>query len=382
MKSILLLASALIVVSLSYAQNVGIGTTTPAAKLDVKSTVSPNVAQFNGVAPMYMSIFENDVYRGYWGSYSGNPEDVDFGTGAGTTGKLHLTIQASPKLTIDNTGNVGIGTTSPNYRMHITGGDLFLQSSAGSLRFGYDGGNQWRFPTTGGGADFRMETTTDGTTFTQQHYFSQNGNVGIGTGLTVPAARLHVGGTASETIRMQGANPYLSLYDNVDGYKGYLWYNGTDIVLGSSTANVRFASSGYRMTINTDGRVSIGTANKLATGYLLNVAGKTICEELKVQLNASWPDYVFHNDYKLMSLDELEKSISINKHLPNIPSAADITADKGFEVGDMNRRLLEKVEELTLYIIDINKQNQQLQKSNLQMENRLNVLETKLNQKN
>jgi len=63
-----------------------------------------------------------------------------------------------------------------------------------------------------------------------------------------------------------------------------------------------------------------------------------------------------------MPLEELEKSISINKHLPNIPSAADITEAKGFEVGDMNRKLLEKVEELTLYIIDINKKYSQLTK--------------------
>ncbi len=361
MKNFFLSVMATCFTSLLFSQNVGIGTNTPAAKLDVKSLTSPLVAQFNGASPMYVSIFENDVYRGYWGSYSGAPEDVDFSTGAGTTGKLHLGIQAVPRLTINNLGNVGIGTTSPNYKLHVTGGDLFVQSNSGSLRFGYDGSNQWRFPTTNGGADFRMEATTDGTTFTQQHYFAQNGNVGIGTGITVPAARLHVNTTTSETIRMQGANPYLSIYDNTDGYKGYLWYNGAnDIVLGSSTANVRFASSGYRMTINTDGRVSIGTANNLATGYLLNVAGKAICEEIKVQLVGSWPDYVFHKNYKLMPLDELEKSISINKHLPNVPSAADVTAANGIEVGEMNRKLLEKVEELTLYIIELNKKNIQL----------------------
>ncbi|MFZ4059505.1 MAG: hypothetical protein ACOYKE_15280, partial [Ferruginibacter sp.] len=64
-------------ISLTNAQNVGIGTTTPAARLDVK-TSSNYVGQFNGTAPMYMGIFEGDVYRGYWGSYSGSLEDIDF----------------------------------------------------------------------------------------------------------------------------------------------------------------------------------------------------------------------------------------------------------------------------------------------------------------
>ena len=81
---------------------------------------------------MYMGIFENDTYRGYWGSFSGAAEDVDFGTGAGDAiGKLHFTIQASPKLTINNNGNVGIGITNPTHLLHITSGDLFVQSSSG-----------------------------------------------------------------------------------------------------------------------------------------------------------------------------------------------------------------------------------------------------------
>jgi hypothetical protein len=76
---------------------------------------------------MYMGIFEGDVYRGYWGSYSGAAEDVDFGTGSGnTTGKLHFTIQANPRLTVGADGKVGIGTTSPSHLMHINGGDLFV----------------------------------------------------------------------------------------------------------------------------------------------------------------------------------------------------------------------------------------------------------------
>lgn len=186
------------------AQNVGIGTTTPAAKLDVKS-LSSYVGQFNGAAPMYMGIFENDVYRGYWGSYAGNAEDVDFGTGSGNTlGKLHFTIQASPKLTINAVGKVGIGITNPNHLFHVNGGDLFVQSSSGLIRFGYDGANEWQMATTGGGADLRWYTSPDGgTTITPRHYFSQNGNMGVGgfSGPGVPLGRLDVigSGTTSAT---------------------------------------------------------------------------------------------------------------------------------------------------------------------------------------
>ncbi|MFN8347794.1 MAG: hypothetical protein U0X91_22505 [Spirosomataceae bacterium] len=90
--------------------NVGIGTNSPATTLDVNSPTN-FIAKFNGVGPqMFISLHENGAYRGYLGSFSGAAEDVDFGTGNGTTGKLHLTIKAIPRLTIDTTGNVGIGT--------------------------------------------------------------------------------------------------------------------------------------------------------------------------------------------------------------------------------------------------------------------------------
>jgi hypothetical protein len=99
--------------------NMGIGTSTPEAKLDVKS-LNSFVAKFNGPAPMYTGFFEDDNFRGYWGSYSGNVEDVDFGTGSGNnTGKLHLTIKTSPKLTIDAIGSVGIGLTNPSTPLHV-----------------------------------------------------------------------------------------------------------------------------------------------------------------------------------------------------------------------------------------------------------------------
>lgn len=107
MKQLSLLLLLVITLS-SQAQNVGIGIPTPAFKLDVLSTIIP-VARFTGPSGMYISLFENNLYRGYIGSWAGADEDVDFGTGVGNaTGKVHLTIQGIPKLTVAASGAVDV----------------------------------------------------------------------------------------------------------------------------------------------------------------------------------------------------------------------------------------------------------------------------------
>lgn len=104
------------------AQNVGIGTSTPQTPLDVKSSFLNHIFRLDGTAGTYLSINENGAYRGYLGSFAGANEDVDFGTGGGNnTGKLHLSIQANPRLTIDATGNVGIDTTDPHWQLDVNG---------------------------------------------------------------------------------------------------------------------------------------------------------------------------------------------------------------------------------------------------------------------
>lgn len=113
-----------------------------------------------------------------------------------------------------------------------------------------------------------------------------------------------------------------------------------------------------------DGVVAIGdnTPTK-AAGYLLSVDGKIACTEVRVQPTAEWPDYVFSQEYNLIPLCELEKSINEQKHLPGIPSAMEIEND-GIQVGEMQRKMMEKIEELTLYIIDLNKKIESLQSEN------------------
>ena len=110
---------------------------------------------------------------------------------------------------------------------------------------------------------------------------------------------------------------------------------------------------------NDGGSVRIGNVS-VPSGYKFAVNGRMICEELKVKLaSTGWPDYVFDDKYKLPSLDELKNFIAENKHLPNIPSAAEVEKN-GLEIGDMQKRMMEKIEELTLYILQQQKEIEEL----------------------
>lgn len=124
------------------------------------------------------------------------------------------------------------------------------------------------------------------------------------------------------------------------------------------------------MKIQTNGNIAIGTDLNPAN-YKLAVGGKIIAEELKVQLQAQWPDYVFTEYYKLPTLEEVEKQIKEKGHLANMPSAEKVNCE-GFEVGELTRLQQEKIEELTLYIIKLNEQLKAQEK-------RMQALEAKVN---
>jgi len=92
----------------------------------------------------------------------------------------------------------------------------------------------------------------------------------------------------------------------------------------------------------------------MPTDYQVAIDGKVACTEIRVQAVADWPDYVFEADYPLMSIDNFRKFIAKNKHLPGVPTATEIN-EKGFEIGKTLEILLEKIEELSLYILQLEK---------------------------
>ena len=118
-----------------------------------------------------------------------------------------------------------------------------------------------------------------------------------------------------------------------------------------------------RMTIIQEGRVGIGTNNPRT---LLEVAGTIRAVEVKIL--AQTADFVFNDDYQLLPLEEVEQFIKENRHLPDIPSAAQMEEDEVIGIAEMNKLLLQKIEELTLYLIEMRKENEVLQKDLIKLQ--------------
>jgi hypothetical protein len=115
-----------------------------------------------------------------------------------------------------------------------------------------------------------------------------------------------------------------------------------------------------KMHINRSGQVGIGTTT-VPDGYTLAVDGKVIMEEAKVSfIPQAGQTFVFESDYILPTLQEVENYIDQNGHLPDIPSAAEVE-ENGISLGEMDAKLLQKIEELTLYAVAQQKEIQKIE---------------------
>lgn len=204
------------------------------------------------------------------------------------------------------------------------------------------------------------QTTTTGSLWTQSgdDIFFIGGRVGVGA---TPGYKFQVNGDIAANNGIFSINPA----NNLATVRLQWQENLARIRVGgngagaSSGLDIQGPSDTSLLRIHGNGKIGIGTT-VVPSEYMLAVDGKIITEELKVQLSTAWPDYVFLNDYKLLSLSELAQFIEKNKHLPKIPSATEVT-ENGIEIGEMNRLLVEKIEELTLYILEQEKRVETLE---------------------
>jgi len=135
-----------------------------------------------------------------------------------------------------------------------------------------------------------------------------------------------------------------NLYDNTNGKLGINQQVPTATLDVAGDAKIS-------STLNVTGHVGIGSIATDPTGAMLTVKGKIHTTEVIVDLNAPVADYVFDTNYTLMPLNKVESYVKENKHLPEIPSATEVSQN-GMNMGEMQNKLLQKVEELTLYVIE------------------------------
>lgn len=309
--------------------NVGIGINAPLAKLHVyqnSNAVVEHVRMHNagstgaGKFIMYNDIASNYfTFTKYGSAYAG-----------GYTGIAGLFPYANLLAMGNNSGN-------------------FLVSNAGSIG---------------------LNTVTGGVSTLKFYADYSSGKIGIG-GNAIPAAQVHINNSAAnDTLRITNSTTGST---KTDGLAIATTGNVVSIT-NMENANMTFGTNNLtRMTLLSGGALQIGTTTTPA-GYKLYVETGILTEKIKVALKASanWADYVFADDYKLQPLHEVETYIREHKHLPGVPSADEVV-ENGLDLAKMDAKLLEKIEELTLHMIQLEKEVNTLKQKNNELSKQLNT---------
>ncbi len=388
--------------------NVGIGSTNPLSKLSVNGDGSfsgpplslTTVQISGGPLPQFASRYTGgglQVSNPYSGSSSSIYVDGSQVQALNYQATINPSLNPeSPSRLILNPfgGDVGIGTgsDSPGARLHIrTPGEyaLRLEGSRTLQTFNHTDGKEYAYlrawttnpgnsagyhglelgvpPADAGGPAKHLMFATN---YALRMVLLNNGNVGIGT--TDPAAQLHVKTANFYALRLEGAQA-LQTFNHTNGEQyAYLraWttnptnaagYHGLELgvppaVYNAPGKHLMFSTNdALRMVILNDGNVGIGTINPT---HKLAVNGTIRAKELIVE--TGWADFVFAKNYRLRPLREVERFIQTHHHLPDVASASTIQ-QQGVAIADATTKLMQKVEELTLYAIRQDKELRRMQ---------------------
>lgn len=346
--------------------NVGIGLNTPTAKLTIEGTAPNGSLAIKGA--LHTSHFNYPA--------SGLESTYIRGGNAGS----HVLINDSQGL-----GNVGIGTNVPTSKLEVNGNGYFnyLPISYSNIFNEYTNGGLVVSNTSGYSGFMRMDASNLQSFGINNLTFKSSpgklvlnpfgGNVGIGTNFN-PEYKLHLYSTGEELMKIDGTNSIFAFHDrttnaqygffrawssnpfNPAGYYGF--EIGTPPSASGEPLKKLFFTTNYtiRMAIMENGNIGIGVNDPGA--YKLAVNGNVRAKEVVVETN--WADYVFDKQFKLKPLSEVERFIEENKHLPDIPSATDIQKN-GAKLAELTTKMMQKIEELTLYSIAQEKKLEKLE---------------------
>lgn len=228
--------------------------------------------------------------------------------------------------------------------------------------FVFNGGGRMIFGTSMTVSPFTQTPRLYIDSFAKIYIGAATDNVGVGSTTVPPLEKLHINSTAANTnLKITNATSGNAAGDG-------LLISTTGLAAGitnKENSTLTFGTNNTtRMTILSTGGVMIGTTTNPA-GYKLYVESGILTEKIKVALktSANWADFVFGDNYKLQPLSEVETYIRQNRHLPGVPSADELV-ESGIDLASMDAKLMEKIEELTLHLIRLEKEVDELKNAN------------------
>lgn len=355
---------------LNFTGNLGLGTINPAGKVHIDLTES---AITNAI------IIDNDDQESTiqfqqkgtdYGFLQSTTRDLRIGTNAGNdAGLFAVRTNGLNRIIVNSAGLVGIGSTIPQAQLHVAMGLDASAASNGFLQLG---------PTAAANLvlDNNEILARDNGAVSTLFLGRDGSMVQIGNSTLTPGTKLYV--TSGSALDLTDANSGFMVLGSVgstnlvmdnnelqarnNGAASSLWlqHKGGNVRIGDAD----FLSS-HRLGVTGDavvtGNLRVGTT-PLPAGYTFGVDGRIICTEVMVRLVNNWPDYVFNKNYPLRSLADLDKFVKTNHHLPGIPNAKTMQ-EQGLSLGEMQKLQMEKIEELTLYILELKKEIDSLKNS-------------------